>query len=73
MVRLVLRTREETVIDHKGCGSDVRQVRMAKQVRLLDLAMALGISTTQLSRLERGEADWSAELLAKVSETLSCM
>ena len=73
MDRLVLRTKQETVIDHRWCGADVRQARINKQVRLMDLAIALGISTTQMSRLERGEAEWSAELLEKVSETLSCM
>ena len=51
-------------------GSEVRQVRRARQMTLRDLAEASGISVSHLSAIERGAANASLSKVARIAEAL---
>jgi len=57
-----------TVIDNAGAGAVVRRERRAANVTLQVLAYRMGISTTYLSLLEKGDGTWTADFwrLAKL-------
>jgi len=44
----------------------VRELRLEKKLTIQELANRSGIERSFLSRLERGERDWTVETLAKV-------
>ncbi|MEM6665773.1 MAG: XRE family transcriptional regulator [Pseudomonadota bacterium] len=51
-------------------GSEVRQVRKARQMTLKDLAVASGISVSHLSAIERGAANPSIETVYGIADGL---
>lgn len=59
------------VTDAQRLGSEIREVRKARGVTLNDLSDKVSCSTAYLSRIERGSARVSDELLAEISAALS--
>lgn len=51
-------------------GNRVRELRMAQALTLDDLAIRSGVSRAMISRIERGEASPTAQLLAKLCSAL---
>lgn len=51
-------------------GRRIRAFRKLKRVQQAELASRIGISTTSLGRIERGEREPSKELLNSISEQL---
>ncbi len=51
-------------------GSEVRQVRKARQMTLRDLSAETGISVSHLSAIERGAVNPSVEFVHRVAEAL---
>ncbi len=47
-------------------GERLRQLRMARNQTLYDLAGASGVSRAMISRIERGEASPTAQLLSRL-------
>lgn len=63
---------ETTVeIDHKKAGSDVRVLRLAKEMKLRWLAVELGISAPYLCDLENGKRNWTTERFDKAIKILN--
>lgn len=51
-------------------GRRIRAFRKLKRVQQAELASRIGISTTSLGRIERGEREPSKELLNSIAEQL---
>lgn len=51
-------------------GDQLRQVRLERGERLVDVAQRAGVSTQYLSEVERGLKDPSSEMLAAVAGSL---
>ncbi|MDJ0631270.1 MAG: XRE family transcriptional regulator [Rhodobacter sp.] len=52
-------------------GSEVRQVRKARQMTLRDLSAETGISVSHLSAIERGAVNPSVEFVHRIAEALN--
>ncbi|MEM9740804.1 MAG: XRE family transcriptional regulator [Pseudomonadota bacterium] len=52
-------------------GSEVRQLRKARQMTLKDLCKASGVSLSHLSAIERGSSQPSMDVLSAISDALS--
>ena len=52
------------------CGRRIRAFRKLKRVQQAELATRIGISTTSLGRIERGEREPSEELLVTIADQL---
>lgn len=52
-------------------GRRIRAFRKLKRMQQTELAKQIGLSTTVLGRIERGEKEPELELLVKIAETLS--
>ena len=52
------------------CGRRIRAFRKLKRVQQAELATQIGISTTTLGRIERGERVPSDELLISIADQL---
>ncbi|MGI9421227.1 MAG: helix-turn-helix domain-containing protein [Geminicoccaceae bacterium] len=62
---------EETRPDEsQGIGAEVREVRKARNLTLKDLSAQVDCSIAYLSRIERGEARMSVDLLEQISAAL---
>ena len=57
-------------IDYKVIGSRVKRQRMEKGMTQQELAERLDVSNAYLSRIERGSAKASLEMIFKISSTL---
>lgn len=51
-------------------GRRIRAFRKLKRVQQAELAKRIGISTTALGRIERGEKDPSHDMLHKIADEL---
>ena len=58
-------------IDAKRLGSEIREVRKARGLTLNALSASVSCSTAYLSRIERGSARISVELLQEISTVLA--
>lgn len=53
-------------------GQNVKNRRLQKQWTQLELCYAAGIDLSYISRIERGQVNFSIEALLKVSTALEC-
>lgn len=51
-------------------GSEVRELRLARQMTLVDLAKASGVSVSHLSAIERGSVNPSLEKISRIADGL---
>lgn len=51
-------------------GSEIRQLRKARELTLKDLSSGAGVSLSHLSAIERGASNPSMEVLAQIADTL---
>ncbi len=51
---------------HKTIGAAARDLRVHARLKQKTVATALGISTSQLSKLENGEARWTEDLFTRI-------
>lgn len=58
------------LVDHLATGSQVRQERRKRNLTLLDVSAAAGMSVVYLSNLERGKRRWTEELLKRVETAM---
>ena len=73
---LVLRLRylngqQETLDSHKQTlngqmASKAKTIRLDARLKISTVATALGVSTSQLSKLENGEARWTEDLFTRI-------
>ena len=56
--------------DGQGIGAEIREVRKARHLTLKDLSAQVDCSIAYLSRIERGEARVSVDLLEQISAAL---
>lgn len=64
-------TNDLSETEARTLGSEIREVRKARGLTLNDLSDVVSCSTAYLSRIERGTARVSAELLGQISAALS--
>ena len=68
-LKLILKA--EQTVDNEATGARVRKARREMMFMLQsELAHSMGISSAYLSRLEKGTATWTQELLDKAIEGL---
>lgn len=53
-------------------GQNVKNRRLQKQLTQLELCYAAGVDLSYISRIERGQVNFSIEALLKVSNALEC-
>ncbi len=56
--------------DHASLGSEVRQLRRARQMTLKDMAETSGVSLSHLSAIERGAANPSIDVITRIAQAL---
>lgn len=64
-------TKPVEVVDHVATGAKMREARIAARHSLTEVAEALGIDISALSRMERGERCWDEEKAARFLAVLS--
>ncbi len=59
-------------IDNSGVGARLEKLRLQKNMRNIDAAIEMEISTSQYSRFEKGNATISIDILEKAHEFYGC-
>ncbi len=60
-----------TELDHRVVGTEMRRLRLSKQLTQTDVAKRMRISKPYVSDLESGRRNWRDELVARYTKALN--